>query len=81
MVELSLIEPGMQVRIVEKWVPGCCQNRSGMMDCWLGKVMTVKGHGYGSISMVEDSGIWAWNKHTIAEIIDTTSVPFVCDLL
>ena len=81
MVDLSLIEPGMQVRIIDHWVPGCCQNSEGQMDRWLGKIMTVKCRQCGHLSMMEDGGRWAWSEHTIAEIIDNTPLTHVEDLL
>ena len=46
---------GDKVRIVSKWGEGCCQNRSGKMDKWLGKVMTVRYVSERWYQMAEDS--------------------------
>ena len=42
MVELKDLAPGMKIKIVDEWVPGCRQNYDGQMDHWLGKIVTVK---------------------------------------
>ena len=62
---------GDKVRIVSKWGEGCCQNPTGRMDKWLGKVMTVRDVGITLYRMVEDiedneSGGWVWTENCIA---------------
>ena len=62
---------GDRVRIVSKWVKGCCQNSLGKMDKWLGKVMTVKSASGALYRMVEDAEDnagygWCWTENCIA---------------
>ena len=65
---------GDKVRIVSKWGKGCYQNRSGKMDKWLGKIMTVRYVSKRWYQMVEDSEDstenggygWLWNENCIA---------------
>lgn len=61
---------GDRVRIVSKWGAGCYQNRDGVMDKWLGKVMTVKFAGATVYKMVEDATEndgrgWFWYTNSI----------------
>ena len=61
---------GDKVRIVSKWGKGCCQNRSGKMDKWLGKIMTVRYVIKRWYQMVEDSTEnggcgWYWHENSI----------------
>lgn len=46
---------GDKVRIVSEWHNGCCQDDSGEIDKWLGKVMTVRYVGKLLYRMVEDA--------------------------
>ena len=58
---------GDRVRIMEEWGEGCAQNPDGLMDKWLGKVMTIRSvesHGY--YTMEEDNGRWAWSENSLA---------------
>lgn len=58
---------GDRVRIVEEWGEGCVQNSEGLMDKWLGKVMTIRSvesHRY--YTMEEDNGRWAWSENSLA---------------
>ena len=68
---------GDKVRIVSRWVPGCHQNSAGLMDHWLGKVMTVRSVEKSSFSgdykytMKEDQNEragfgWVWHSAAIA---------------
>lgn len=62
---------GDKVRIVNKWGKGCCQNKEGRMDKWLGKVMTVRRADSSIYRMVEDRGDnemlgWYWPENCIA---------------
>lgn len=60
------LEPGTMVRIKDRWESGT-QNRSGGMDHWLGKIMTIrKCFGESSYQMEEDAGEhygegWLWS--------------------
>lgn len=65
---------GDKVRIVGEWPKdgSACQNREGLMDKWLGKVMTIREVRSTYCLMVEDQkdrGLrfgWAWNASSIA---------------
>ena len=75
---------GDKVRIVSKWGEGCCQNRSGKMDKWLGKVMTVRDVGITLYRMVEDiedneSGGWAWTENCIAGLACENKIVITSD--
>ncbi len=43
MVDLSDLRPGMKIKIVDHWGPGCYPSWDGRMDHWLGKIVTVLG--------------------------------------
>ena len=76
MVALEDLMVGMKVRIVQEWVPGCVQNSKGMMDKWLGRIMTVRKLCKGSVKMEEDKteGLsedgWCWFPNAIDYIIE-----------
>lgn len=66
---------GDKVRIVGEWPKdgSACQNRVGLMDKWLGKVMTIREVCSTYYHMVEDREDrggpffgWAWNAASIA---------------
>ena len=42
MVDLSELRPGMKVKIVDQWGPGCGENPEGHMDYWLGQIVTIR---------------------------------------
>lgn len=74
MVLMRYLRPGMKVRIVDEWNECCAQNSEGLMDRWLGQVMTVRQVNTADANMEEDQGElfdggWYWNSHCIAEII------------
>ncbi len=75
---------GDKVRIIEKWVDGCCQNNEGRMDKWLGKVMTIKQVERGHYFMVEDQKDrgyygWAWNDNCIAGLANNHKIVITSD--
>lgn len=74
MVDISELDLGMRVKIVDSWVHGCYQNPGGSMDEYLGAVMTIAefdSDTYGSyVRMEEDGGIWCWYKPAIDYIIE-----------
>ena len=45
---------GDHVRIVSEWNNECCQNPEGLMDHWLGAIMTIKSWNGLSYQMEED---------------------------
>lgn len=78
MVDINELQPGMRVKIVDFWVPGCDQNPEGKMDKWLGKTMTVMSivnSEYPCAKMEEDknerSGFgWSWYAYSIDYIVE-----------
>lgn len=69
-VKCDRYEVGDRVKIVKHWDGKTCQNHFGLMDKWLGKIMTISGMALGSYLMKEDNdenggGGWLWNKHCI----------------
>lgn len=60
------------MRIVSKWNNLTNENTCGLMDKYLGLVMTVHDTviGCDCVEMEEDDQEWWWNGHTIAEIIN-----------
>lgn len=92
MVDMKDLYPGCRVKIVDHWVFGCHQNADGLMDPWLGQVMTVdyigiSGTGRPCVYMKEDMGVgselqgyrWCWFPAAIAEIL--SDFPDVDDLI
>lgn len=41
MVNLDVLAPGVKVKIVDEWEAGCGQNVDGLMDKYLGKIVTI----------------------------------------
>lgn len=41
MVNLDALAPGIRVKIVDEWKPGCGQNVNGLMDKYLGQIVTI----------------------------------------
>ena len=61
---------GDRVKIVDHWNIRTCENKFGMMDKWLGKIMTISGQVLGSYRMKEDYAEnggdgWSWNVYCI----------------
>lgn len=67
---------GDRVRIVSEWNNECCQNPEGLMDHWLGAIMTIKSYNGRSYQMEEDVGEygenygWSWFPAAIAGLAD-----------
>ena len=61
---------GDKVRIVDERVSG--MNDAGLMDCWLGKIMTVRNvvDEYKRYEMSEDSCRWVWDDDMIAGLAE-----------
>lgn len=72
MVNLDALAPGIRVKIVDEWKPGCGQNVDGLMDKYLGQIVTIL-----DVDVDEDTatiegdsgdcrfrvgGHWAWNS-------------------
>ena len=79
MVQIGDLSEGMKVRIVEKWNPACHANPDGMMDRYLGTIMTVERICRSWCRMEEDSGRWVWNKHAIDCIVEDEGMKCVFD--
>lgn len=45
---MAQYKAGDHVRIVSEWRSGCYQNYAGLMDHWLGAIMTIKSYNGGS---------------------------------
>ena len=67
---------GDRVRIVREWNNECHQNPEGLMDRWLGAIMTIKSWNGVSYQMEEDVGergenySWNWYPAAIAGLAD-----------
>lgn len=61
---------GDRVRIADERITG--MDMSGGMDCWLGKIMTVRNvvDEYERYEMEEDNGLWAWDDDMIAGLVE-----------
>lgn len=80
MVRIEDLKVGMKVKIVDERTYE--MNSCGLMDKWLGKVMTVREHDYSSavgdfVRMVEDYGEyrgsgWGWTAEMIEKIVTDT---------
>ena len=77
--EFDQLLPGDLVQIVNEWVPGSGQNNEGLMDKWLGEIMTVKYRDRNDLRMEEDdhdrdrfhrSGGWFWSRIMIERVVD-----------
>ncbi len=60
MIDISIIHPGDKVRIVDAWNKGCHQNPDGLMDRYLGQVVTVNKVLIDRVRILEDEGRWSW---------------------
>lgn len=55
---MAKFKVGDRVKIINK--RGFTWNRSGEMDKWMGRTMTIKTDNNGRYSMIEDGGKWLW---------------------
>lgn len=68
MVPIEMLSPGMRVKIVDQWNEQCFQNNRGLMDKYLGQVVTVLDVQGGSVRIEKDAGDcefqegghWSW---------------------
>jgi len=72
---MSKYKVGDKVRIVSKWNNKSMENLEGLMDKWLGQIMTidecgknVRGDSY--YRMKEHNHEWAWNDYCIEGLAD-----------
>lgn len=74
MIDLSMLEPGTKVKIVNRW-HGTGHNLVGHMDKYLGTIMTVREVNDYEVRMVEDecdNGGWFWYENMIEYIVEDT---------
>lgn len=85
MVPIEALLPGMRVKIVDQWSKICGQNSDGLMDKYLGRVVTVLSVYRTFVYIEEDSGDfpfdggghWAWGRHCFDYIVkDETQEDF-----
>ena len=72
--EFEKLKVGDKVKIVDEWV-GEGQNDDGLMDKWLGKVMTIREILTNSLKMVEDKDKWYpegwfWDRKMIEKKVE-----------
>ena len=78
MVPVEMLSPGMRVKIVDRWGGGCGQNAEGLMDKYLGQIVTVLEIQGGTVSIEEDAGDckfrkgghWAWGAMCFEHIVE-----------
>lgn len=86
MVNLDVLAPGIRVKIVDEWKPGCGQNVNGLMDKYLGQIVTILDVDVDedTATIEEDSGdcrfrvdgYWAWNSYCFDYIVDSDESDF-----
>ena len=86
MVNLDVLAPGIRVKIVDEWKPGCGQNVNGLMDKYLGPIVTILDVDVDedTATVEEDSGDcrfrvdghWAWNSYCFDYIVDSDESDF-----
>lgn len=78
MVPVKMLLPGMRVKIVDEWNSGCGQNVEGLMDKYLGQIVTVLEIQGGIVTIEEDAGDckfrtgghWVWGSMCFDCIIE-----------
>lgn len=80
MVDLSTLAPGIKVKVVDEWTAGCGQNLNGLMDKYLGQIVTILEVDIEEdlVFIEEDSGDcrfhtdghWTWNSYCFDYIVD-----------
>lgn len=74
MVPVRLLSPGMRVKIVDQWNGNCCQNIEGLMDKYLGQIVTVAEISGGDVFIEEDrddeNQRWFWNSYCFDYIVE-----------
>lgn len=75
MVPMRELCPGMRVKIVDQWGPGCGQNSRGRMDKYLGQIVTIYDVFSNGAYIEEDAGDrpvghWCWNENCFDYIVE-----------
>ena len=72
--EWDSLKPGDKIKIVSKKNNYRGWNNQGKMDCWLGKIVTVKVKGFFFLKIEEDSQEWIWDSEMIEYKIYNDSI-------
>ena len=82
-MDINELRPGDRIKIVDAWVPGCNQNSNGLMDEYLGRILTVRNNCGSFIEVFEDSedfGIgWSWYPNAIERVFKDSIDNLACD--
>ena len=70
---------GDKVRISKELAKCPFINKSGKMNHWAGKVMTIKSIETCYYCMKEDKGNWAWDDEMISGLVETPKPQFTTD--
>lgn len=80
MIDILDLVPGAKVKIIDEWLPLCGQNAEGLMDKYLGQIVTVMEVNVDEdIVLIEEdagdcefrmSGHWIWNAFCFDYIIE-----------
>lgn len=78
MIDIDTLVPGTKVKIIDEWMPLCGQNAEGLMDKYLGQIVTVFQVQGNTVLIEEDAGDcefqagghWCWNAFCFECIID-----------
>lgn len=85
MVDLRQLSPGVKVKIVDEWCPGCLEEPWGKMNKYLGTIMTVKSVEFSDyvcdsyarmVEDIDDAGGWCWFSPAIEYVVEEDDVDF-----
>ena len=76
-MDIDELRPGDRIKIVDAWVPGCNQNSNGLMDEYLGKILTVRNSYDAFIEVFENH--WAWTPNAIERVFKDSIDDAACD--
>lgn len=84
MVNIDDLSPGMRLKIVDSWNSHSNENSEGLMDKYLGLIVTILKIDGRTIYIEEDSGDcefqwgghWAWNSYCFDYIVDSNEPDF-----
>lgn len=77
MVSLDRLQVGMNIKIVDEWNENSGENKEGLMDQWLGQIVTVSEvYPNYCVLVEEDNRRWAWYPSAIDCIVDGTESDF-----
>ena len=73
--EFSCLSPGDRVVVVDKFTDQCYANRDGLMDKYLGAIVTIDSCDGSCASILEDRGRWVWNRYCFKGVFCRDIVP------